>query len=56
MASLSSFADDVNLLAHAVNLLWSDIKGSCVKNCATICLLKKRLYLCSPNKYANNNK
>lgn len=25
MASLSSFADEVNLL-------WSDIKGSCVKN------------------------
>ena len=49
MASLSSFADEVNLL-------WSDIKGSCVKKCATLCLLKKRLYLCSPNKYANNNK
>gem|GEM_PF-6709877 len=43
-------------LPHAVNLLWSEIKGSCVKNCATLCLLKKRLYLCSPNKYANNNK
>ena len=36
MASLSSFADEVNLL-------WSDIKGSCVKNCATLCLLKKRV-------------
>ncbi len=24
--------------------------------CTTLCLLKKRLYLCSPNKYANNNK